>query len=1208
MKKLFLHFFLLCSILGFSQSEIWGIRLKTDNNKVAYLYTIDSTSNKIIEQQYFAGDKELSSKSEIFYDTSTNCLYGIANQVFYKYDLVNRTTESRNIEEEIIGSFVKASNGFLYALSRDRVLKINPQSLQIEKTIPFYGKYVLPDTTMLFETEIGTSLGLSLAADHEIIFSNFTEDNVFLWNHSFVYSINTNIDTIEMLYRTATFPESESLIQLSDFYPVDHQLNALFSINNKMALYSLNPQTKEFTFIKYISDISQNLFNGQTIISSNGNIYGIVKAHGSTATKLYQYDISSEQLLLLTEFDFGVLFRSRMVTNSNNDLFLILDCDKEKDLKITLYKYNPETKLLDSLFNINSRYWYSVPHYEDIGPISSLNTGFMSFMDSESKSDNSIVFYNIEQKSLDTLANLPSTLNYTDSLFLPEMYCETGKGNILFYNTRVETISDTTYRMFANLKEFNTQSKVITKKPEFEINNINSIHQLIHIRKDKFFLSLGESSFMIYDGNTNEYETIDMPINNWGTWHKESDSSLIFSNENSIYRYELGNTNLEEIYQSTSDTLIAKTVMYMENKILIYTIPGDELLCFDLLSNEINSIFSLSNIPEYFDDFLVYNLFTSQEYIYMVIQGPYLGSIYRFNPESNVLTLIEDDYAYFAQNIKLTETHSKDGLYITCIDEGDQGSDFLKKLMNNSDVVELVDYFIDDEHTMYYNHVVNNNLPLIRIKKKPLHQWIGEVSNDWYELENWSSGILPNDSSSVNIMNGAAFYPEIDSNLKLNNLFIFDEAKMTLQSKAQIQITGDFKNNGQLMMLAENDQRSSLIVDGEFVQNGIQKYIYCADSIKDINLASPMKAVEKFVQPFYFEAAFNENTFAFTEVQFYPHFSETCQAVQYTCLDTTLEFKGSFNHGLQNLHIPLLSEQELYPLSNPYPSSFNWNKTQITSLTHQACYFYNQAENTISATVDGIGNHSPIISPLEVFWVYGNGEESIQINSSALLHEQGFEEEIPDRKMLSLQVSGANKVDQTVIAFNDLASDKYDPQLDAFKFIKNETYPHIFTKSEEDLLTINQHPDTTMMNLFVQMGTDGNMKIKLLQNNGFDYLVLEDLIWHTRTDLLIEDYQFDYFTSDMHYPFKLYFKPWILEPIKEADIQMYYYPKFLVVKSRKQVKQADITFFDLAGRTVLEFSEQNFFHIEEPIHIPVGHYIVQLRSGDLVVNEKILVR
>ncbi len=93
-----------------------------------------------------------------------------------------------------------------------------------------------------------------------------------------------------------------------------------------------------------------------------------------------------------------------------------------------------------------------------------------------------------------------------------------------------------------------------------------------------------------------------------------------------------------------------------------------------------------------------------------------------------------------------------------------------------------------------------------------------------------------------------------------------------------------------------------------------------------------------------------------------------------------------------------------------------------------------------------------------------------------------------------------------------------------------------------------------------------------------------------------------------HYPFKLYFTPWVLEPIEEADIQMYYYPEYLVVKSRKQVKQAEITFYDLAGRAVLEFNEQNFFHLEKPINIPAGHYIVQLRSGDLVMNEKILVR
>ena len=147
-----------------------------------------------------------------------------------------------------------------------------------------------------------------------------------------------------------------------------------------------------------------------------------------------------------------------------------------------------------------------------------------------------------------------------------------------------------------------------------------------------------------------------------------------------------------------------------------------------------------------------------------------------------------------------------------------------------------------------------------------------------------------------------------------------------------------------------------------------------------------------------------------------------------------------------------------------------------------------------------------------------------------------------------------------------------------------------------------------MMDLSVKAKTDGTYKISIPSHTGFDFVVLEDLIWNKRIDLLKEDYSFDYFTSDDNYPFKLYFKPWALEPVEEADIDIYYYPENLVIRSRKQIEYAEITFYDLAGRVAYEFHEGNFFHIEKPISLPVGHYIVQLRSNDLVINRKVLVR
>ncbi|NPD85916.1 T9SS type A sorting domain-containing protein [Lentimicrobium sp. L6] len=1206
MKRIFLLFFLLMTIYCFPQSEIWGIKQQAGKHNGGFLYSIDSATNKIIEHQYFANPKADSRKSGILYDSTTKCMFGACNQILYKYDLVNRTIESKILEEEVYGSFVKASNGNLYILSKNGLIKVNPRDLSMELVGQFYGQFILPDSTMFFETEVGTSYGLCEVSEDHYIVANYTEDNSYHWKHTFLHSINTATDSIELIYRTSFYPENESLIPLGNFYPHNGLLYALFSMNGEIGLYSLNPLNLEFSNVHVFDELRAYQNTLPYIISSQGKIYVKTRNTSGNQTLLCECVIDTEEFKILSEIPLN-FNHNRMITDENNDLYLLLDISEDWLIKTAFYQYNFETSQLDSLFFISERY-FNTSIYDEFGSLVLFNNGIISFLDNNQDLDYQIVSYNTDQLKIDTIAYLQNSFNFTDSLILPASFCEAENGNLMLLNNRKIRMLSWYYKYFFSFTEYNPQTKELIRSDELELSSYCENPQIYKMSDEEYCITCNQDSVILkYHWSENEITNIETPFS--AEWIKEKDNSFIGTSEDTtIYRFNYHSEQFEKLYKPDSDTSFDLACIDKENRLFIYSESIEQFLCLDLNTNEISSVNQLNALIEQVNYYRIEKVFSEGAYLFFVvyISSPYAYKLFRYHLPSHEFKLINieenEDLSFF----QFIENYTNDGIFIASLDIDNNTSGYLQSLANNSDSSIMLDAF--ENKTSAYENVYESYLRLIKTKKKPIHRWIGGLSEDWYESGNWSNASLPTEGSSVNIMNNAMFYPVIDSTIKIRNLYIYNDAKILLEKKAEMMVSDVLKNHGTINMTANNHQRSSLIVEGEFIQKGVQKYIFTADSINSKILASPMRAVEKYVQPSYSEAAFNETNFAFSGIQFYPHFSETCQALQYTCQDTLLEFKGSFNHGKQNLRIPILSEPELYPLSNPYPSSFNWNKTQTTTLTHQACYFFNEEENTISATVDGIGNHPPFIRPLEVFWVYGNGEESIQIDQSALMHEQDFEEEIPNRKVLSLQVCGAKKTSETLIAFNDLASPDYDPQLDAFKFIKNESYPHIFTKSDDELLMINQHPDTTMMNLFVQMGTDGNMNIKLSENHGFDFLVLEDLIWHTRTDLLEDDYQFDYFTSDGYYPFKLYFKSWVLEPLEEADIQMYYYPEYLVVKSRKQVKQADIIFYDLAGRVVLEFSEQNFFYIEKPIQIPAGHYIVQLRSGDLVINEKVLVR
>ncbi|NOR87303.1 MAG: hypothetical protein GQ527_06810, partial [Bacteroidales bacterium] len=220
---------------------------------------------------------------------------------------------------------------------------------------------------------------------------------------------------------------------------------------------------------------------------------------------------------------------------------------------------------------------------------------------------------------------------------------------------------------------------------------------------------------------------------------------------------------------------------------------------------------------------------------------------------------------------------------------------------------------------------------------------------------------------------------------------------------------------------------------------------------------------------------------------------------------------------------------------------------------------------------------------------------SSNINATPKLMD-GLRDSIPTptKNLLVIKAEGVDGFDRTNISFNPNTTAGFDKEYDRLKFIvTNKARPQIYTFGGEMILGINQLPDTALMDLAVQAGQDGSFTMSIDKNIGFDFVVLEDLIWKKKIDLLEQDYTFDYFTSDGDYPFKLYFKPWALEPVNETDLEVYYYPESIVVRSRKQVASAYITFFDLSGKRVLEFLVQDFHYFEKPISLPVGHYIVQ---------------
>jgi len=494
-------------------------------------------------------------------------------------------------------------------------------------------------------------------------------------------------------------------------------------------------------------------------------------------------------------------------------------------------------------------------------------------------------------------------------------------------------------------------------------------------------------------------------------------------------------------------------------------------------------------------------------------------------------------------------------------------------------------------------------------KKYDISFWDGEKDSLWYEPLNWKNNQIPSDTAIVHINEGRPFFPVIDTFVKCQDLLVGSRSSLTINSSGSLTVDSSFINYGNMYLFGDEESKASFICKGNQEQLGNQQYTFQADSIINDLVSSPIFRSRRADDAHMQIMEFNTNDNAWEEMTFYPLFTYLTEPYWYRSSDSSLSFVGELD--LFDIRIlTSITENGIFHFSNPYPSSLDLNKLDLSRIQNQALYRYDLETNTYVSYIDGIGEASMLVEPLESFCIYSDNFESIDLTSEQRIHKIHYSEDTVGRKdVLCLELLSDGGTDKTFISFNKNATANFDGKYDALKLTnKDALIPSIFTKASEEKLQINQLPDTAMMDLFVESGEAGNYTISVGKHQGFGFLVLEDLIWKKRIDLLKQDYTFEYFVSDGQYPFKLYFSQWALEPVVEDDIQIYYYPESIVIRSKKQIEQADIIFYDLAGRKALEFEARDFHYFEKPIQLPAGHYIVQLRSGNLVTNKKVLIR
>lgn len=344
--------------------------------------------------------------------------------------------------------------------------------------------------------------------------------------------------------------------------------------------------------------------------------------------------------------------------------------------------------------------------------------------------------------------------------------------------------------------------------------------------------------------------------------------------------------------------------------------------------------------------------------------------------------------------------------------------------------------------------------------------WSG--TNNWSNAANWT--YLPLAATEVVVSSGEL---TINQNATVQSITIQPGAKVTLNSGKVLTITGNFSL-----------QSNALNGTGTFVDKGgtvsvsgtssIQQYL---DAPRNWYLSSPISnalAPSGFV---YYK--WNEPTEDWSALSIgNPIVAKTGYVIQPSGA-ATITFSGtSFNTGSQQTNGLTRTTDTTDPgyhlVGNPYPSYIDWEaasttKTNLSSTiwyrTNKSLVYYFETYNAaghIGTNASGNGTVTRYIPPMQSFWVkVESGTGSLGFTNAGRSHESGTNRlkapsvKNENQKILRIQVSNGQNMDETILYADDNASNNFDTYDSQKKTNRNKSVPEIYSLQENEKLVIN---------------------------------------------------------------------------------------------------------------------------------------------------------
>lgn len=309
-------------------------------------------------------------------------------------------------------------------------------------------------------------------------------------------------------------------------------------------------------------------------------------------------------------------------------------------------------------------------------------------------------------------------------------------------------------------------------------------------------------------------------------------------------------------------------------------------------------------------------------------------------------------------------------------------------------------------------------------------------------------------------------------------------------------------------------------------------------------------------------------------------------------------------------------------VSNPFPSPIEWIAPPAgfddqVSFWNSTGYYGGTYQSITTSTHPGYQ-----IGSMQGFFVRTASSGNFSLSQSyRRATDPPFHFEVVTNR-LNLIIEGNGYADKTMLYFSDEGpTNDWDSQYDAMKLKSNSFQPTLFTKADNEMISINAlpftgHPNTIPMGLFP--GTAGTYTITAHDLNTFNVssqIYLEDLRDGTIQNLFTDPvYTFTADPNDNENRFLLHFnlvgQTTGIEENDNSSVIIYGYENTINLIVNYDLPQSGIvSVYNMLGQEV--YSEKGSFSGKKEIRlntITTGSYVVRAILEDKVYTERVILK